>query len=176
MQKHIIIISGILLLLIGFEDPGYTPQRLPSICTMPSFTLMAAGNSSLLHSEYLPRDIPIVLFYFDPHCESCAIEMPGMFQHISEPLSARVYFISSKELPGPTKTFRKHYQLDTVHNAYFGQDYTGSFYAAYFPPTVPFIVIYDNHHRLRMRKNTYQKKANSGTNGVDLGIGFILSC
>ena len=64
----------------------------------PTFTIQLLDGTSYLHSEEIPGDKNIVLFYFKPTCPFCRAQMRDMVNNMERFKDKQLYILTNQGL------------------------------------------------------------------------------
>jgi hypothetical protein len=120
---------------------------LDPIQKLPNFTLLSTDSSRKLNSMEIPVGKICILEYIDPECEHCRRQtkfLANSFKNRQDILLLITTNANSKEIIELKKTIQPI--NDSIIQ--FWHDYQYSFYRAFLPPTVPYLVIYGRNKEL----------------------------
>jgi thiol-disulfide isomerase/thioredoxin len=115
---------------------------------LPSFKLLLLDSTTYFDTKDIPKDKPVVLFYFGPHCPYSRAQMEEIIEDINILKDIRFYFFTTWSF-AEMKAFYKHYQLNKYSNIIMGQDYMNFFVEYFEAQGVPYMAIYGKDKILR---------------------------
>jgi thiol-disulfide isomerase/thioredoxin len=141
-------IAYIFLLLILFS----CKNRIPTFKTgfegkfLPPITFRLMDSNTLLNTNKIPNDKPIVFFYFSPDCPYCRAQTQDIIDNIKSLSNIRFYMISNFPLK-ILRDYEDKYELNKY--VCLAQDYKGYFNSYYNISSVPYIAIYNTNRKLK---------------------------
>jgi len=114
---------------------------------LPALTMLLTDSATVVNTNNISDGEPTILMYFSPDCEHCHATTQEIIKKIDSLKNVHIYLLT----PMPFSELRGFYQLyhlDKYKNITVGNDYQFTFYRAFKPVTVPYIVIYDKNKNL----------------------------
>jgi hypothetical protein len=142
--KVAIIATGVLILAYHFRAEQ---KQLATIATMGSFRVISVDSCTCVDTRNIPAGKPTLFMYFDPDCDHCQRETKELLANIGLLHNIRIYLVTNAD-NAHLRAFCKTFHTDKVPNLMVGQDYEYSFFRAYLPPTVPYLVVYNSRKDL----------------------------
>lgn len=141
----IVAITAPLYVLTGCSAKAVKPRA--AIHTLPSFSILLLDTLTRVTSGQMSVGHPIVLMYFDPACEHCQLLTKMIKRNIDSFPDIRIYLLTPSSYE-QVKYFCDAYHLDDFKSITVGTDYKYSFYQAFKPSALPYVVIYDGQKKL----------------------------
>lgn len=92
---------------------------------------------------------PVVIFFFNPDCKACEMEISNIIKHPEILCDVRILFVSSASIR-KIKVFLKKYPLQDLPNTTIVSDFRSEFKSVFNPSTVPIMYIYNRNRQLEM--------------------------
>jgi thioredoxin-related protein len=115
---------------------------------MPSFAIQLLDSISYLHSDNLPNDKNLVLFYFKPTCPFCRAQMRDMLNNIEYFKDKELCILTNEDLRG-AKSFARYFKLNRFNNVIVGRDTGAVVLLTYRLRGVPVTAYYDKNKQLQ---------------------------
>lgn len=114
---------------------------------LPAFNLLLLDSSTWINTSQTPKNKPVVLYYYNPHCPYCKAQTKDIIKDIDKLKTIQFYFITPYPFDD-MKKFSKEYELAKYPNISIGFD-TGNAVGNYFAiSAVPYIAIYGKNQKL----------------------------
>lgn len=140
-----IILAAVLFLAVKNCDAQVDPTATTAknIAQIPSFSIIAAPDSSIFYSTFLTKGKPLVLMFFNPDCDHCQKETKELLAYREELREIPVVMVSA--LPYHLiNSFYSDYNIALMANVKMGQDKDYKLGLQYKPTHYPAIYIYDH--------------------------------
>lgn len=115
---------------------------------LPSFNLLLADSVTTFNTANLPKNKPIVLFFFSPTCPYCRAQTEEIVKNIQS-LKGVEFCILTFAPYSEFKSFYTEYKLDKYKNIIAGVDYANFFPDYFKAQSVPYTVFYNNKKQLK---------------------------
>ncbi|WP_447642301.1 MULTISPECIES: TlpA family protein disulfide reductase [Chitinophagaceae] len=126
--------------------------------TMPN-VMMRLTNGSVFNSSTLPKNKPIVLFYFSPDCEHCEHLTQTLFADRKALAGKNVVMVTFFGMP-EVIAFAKKNQLENLPNVYIGSEGNRFVVPKFFGiEKFPFIALLDGNHKVLKTFSDKRKEA-----------------
>lgn len=126
---------------------------------IPAFAIQLLDSISYIHSEDIPRNKKLVLFYFSPTCPYCRAQMRDMVNNIERFKDEQLYILTDANLSS-IKIFAKYFDLENYQNVIIGRDTGGVIQQNYGLMSVPFTAYFDKNKNLKV---AYSGRINSNS-------------
>jgi thiol-disulfide isomerase/thioredoxin len=135
-----------LLILCSAFAVGYSQDAsantLKNIQQIPSFTIVAAPDSSSFSNKELQKNKPVIIMFFNPDCDHCQTETKELLAYKEELKDIQIVMVSA--LPySLIRTFYIEYNILSMPNIKMGQDVNFVLGTKYLPERYPGIYVYD---------------------------------
>jgi thioredoxin-related protein len=144
-MKKVSFITCLILALAISCKPG--SGNISEISNLPSFKLLLMDSLTILPTDKIQNGKPILILYFRPDCPHCQAETKSFVENIETIKKFQIYFVTNASFQ-ETKGYQQQYQLAKYPNIIVGKDYERSFFRAFKPSSIPYLVIYDGQKRL----------------------------
>jgi thiol-disulfide isomerase/thioredoxin len=115
--------------------------------SLPSFKLLLTDSLTYIDTKDIPKEKPIVLLFYGPHCPYSRAEMQEIIDNMNT-LKDIQFCVFTNGSFADMKEFNTHYNLYKYKNILSGLDYN-NFFSEYFQITgVPYIAIYGKDSKL----------------------------
>jgi hypothetical protein len=116
---------------------------------LPAFAIQLLDSTSFIHSEDLPKDKSLVLFYFSPTCPYCRAQMRDMVNNIDRFKDKDLCILTNANLKS-IKGFAEYFKLNRLSNVIVGRDTGSVVLITYRQMTVPFTAYFDKNKQLKV--------------------------
>lgn len=154
MKKRIIVLSCLVIVLISFTGfmvykivKTKKQHQLTAITkqTLPNFTFYTL-DSIATTNNFIQKDKPVCIFYFNADCEHCQYEAKEINKNIMLFKSTQIVMVSFNTIK-EIKQFKQEYNLN-YPNITFLQDPKYEFKNWFGKTSVPAVFIYNAQHQL----------------------------
>lgn len=115
---------------------------------LPAFVIQLLDSITFIHSEDLPKDKSLVLFYFSPTCPYCRAQMHDMVNNIDRFKDKDLYILTNADLKY-IKGFAEYFKLNRLRNVIVGRDTGSVVLITYRQTKVPFTAYFDKNKQLK---------------------------
>lgn len=115
---------------------------------IPAFAIQLLDSTSFIHSEDIPDDKKLVLFYFSPTCPYCRAQMRDMVNNIERFKDKELCILTNADLRS-IKAFADYFKLKGLNNVIVGRDTGNVVEKTYRLMTVPFTAYFDENKELK---------------------------
>jgi len=126
---------------------------------LPAFAIQLLDSTSFIHSEDIPGDKNLVLFYFIPTCPYCRAQMRDMVNNIERFKDEQLCILTDANLSS-IKNFVSYFDLQNFKNVIIGRDTGGVIVQNYGLISVPFTALFDKNKNLKV---AYSGRTNSNS-------------
>ncbi len=142
----------ILLLFIGgsfrlFAQNDSSNNYVNRFLTIPAFKLLAVPDSIEFANQYLKKNSPVVLIFFNPDCDHCQSETKELLAYKEELKQIQILMVSSAHYR-EIKDFYEIYQLALMPNVKVAQDINLKLGLVFKIRTYPSLFVYDQKGNL----------------------------
>jgi len=145
-MKTTIFILLVFLLQACREPLSDSPRNVDK--RLPEFDYQLLDSVTSIKSSEFKKDKPIMLFIFDPECMYCNGLLQNIIDNINDFECANIYMISYVKI-GRLKEYSSSKKLNQYSNLIVGRDKSGATLKYFELKNVPFIAVYDKHHKLK---------------------------
>ena len=125
---------------------------------LPSLNLVLTESSTVFNTSRISKGKPIVMVYFGPDSKNCQEQTADIIKNIDSFKEIQFYIITTNPFERLQK-FKKREEVN-YKNLKLCNDNYFEYYNAMRPNTAPYIMIYDEHKKL---KTTYEGAINENT-------------
>ncbi len=146
MKKIILLLALVLFTTLLHAQAKDILAPYLQVPIVPPFKVLLL-DSSTYSKESLPKKTPIVIFYFNPDCGHCQIQIKDLTDSMQLVKKAFFVLVSSRPIP-EIKAFAETYHLPNIKNLVIGKDiqsFLPSFYKIEF---TPFVAVYNKRGNL----------------------------
>jgi peroxiredoxin len=115
---------------------------------MPTFAIQLLDSTSYIHSEEIPGDKDIVVFFFKPTCPFCRAQMRDMVNNIEKFKDEQLYVLTNADIKS-AKVFADYFKLKQLKNVIVGRDTGNVVLKTYRLNAVPFTAYFDKNKQLK---------------------------
>lgn len=115
---------------------------------LPAFSIQLLDSTSYIHSEEIPANKKMVLFFFSPTCPYCRAQMRDMVNNIEKFKEEQLYILTNADLKS-TKAFAEYFKLNRLRNVIVGRDTGSVVLITYRQLKVPFTAYFDENKQLK---------------------------
>jgi len=116
---------------------------------LPPFAIQLLDSTSFIHSEDLPKDKSLLLFYFSPTCPYCRAQMRDMVNNIDRFKDKYLCILTNTDLKS-IKRFAEYFKLNRLSNVIVGRDTGSVVLITYRQTNVPFTAYFDKNKQLKV--------------------------
>lgn len=110
--------------------------------TIPSFKLFAVPDSLEFTNQYLKKNLPVVILFFNPDCDHCQSETKELLAYKDELKHIQILMVSSAPYQ-EIKNFYAAYNLSSMPNIKVTQDINLKLGLIYKVRTYPSLFVYE---------------------------------
>ena len=138
----VLILFIVFLLLKQYEEKA-------SIRQLPDIKVMTI-DSSIIRLNTLQTNMPMMICYFHPECEFCAIEIEELINHKSKFENVQMIFVSFASI-NEIKKYLETYKIDSFKHVLIANDYKGDLVSKLNIKAPPTCFIYDKSLNLKRK-------------------------
>ena len=145
MKKAIVfVVATIIIVLIVYIFFLFTKRYEVevSIQYLPDIEVMAM-DSSIIRLKTRQNNMPMIIFYFHPECEFCAIEIEELIKHKSKFENVQMIFVSFASI-NEIKEYLETYEINSFKHVLIANDYKGDLVSKLHVKAPPTCFIYEN--------------------------------
>jgi len=115
---------------------------------LPTFNIQLLDSTSFIHSDNLPADKNLVLFYFKPTCPYCRAQMRDMLNNIEKFKDKELCILTNYSLK-EANSFARYFKLNKFNNVIVGRDTGSVVLKTYRALGVPLTAYFDKNKQLK---------------------------
>jgi len=116
---------------------------------LPAFSIQLLDSVSWWHSNDIPQNKYLIIFYFSPTCLYCRAQMRDMVNNIETFKDAQLCVLTDARLHS-VRQFAKYFELDNYKDVIVGRDTGKVIRQKYRPLGVPFTAYFDKNKNLKV--------------------------
>lgn len=138
----ILFLSMIMLLLNKQYNARVKIKRLPSV-------ELSSLDNTIVDLRELPNNMPLLICYFHPECEFCAMELQDIIAHKKEMKNIQLVLVSLAPNDEIKKMIKEYHLLDSLDHIIVTHDATGQFSDIFNIQAPPTWFLYDKDKHLK---------------------------
>jgi thioredoxin-related protein len=133
-------------ILVGCNVPWQqTPTK--GYERLPNLNMLLLDSSTVLNTQRLPKDRPLIFLYFSPDCTDCQEQASELLGNMRQLKNVTIVYVSPMPL-SEIRIFCYRFKLTDYSNILVANDYNYSFFSTYKIQAFPYIIIYNKEHEL----------------------------
>lgn len=115
---------------------------------VPTIEFLLMDSLTIVNTNKINYDEAVVLFYFNPDCPHCRMQIKEIVTNIGQFHNTHFYLISDYPFADIKQYYKKN-ELYKYLNVTVGQDYNSRFRKFFKPIGVPYLAVYKSDKRLK---------------------------